>query len=77
MKFLTPIMNADSIPPNIILVNEDYPIDCTQYISILDPKQKQYAIRGYGADVEKPIVLEGSCPESDKSLEVKQTKARK
>jgi DNA polymerase IV len=49
-------MKADSIPPNVILVNEDYPIDCTQYISILDPNQRQYAVSGHSADLRKLVV---------------------
>jgi DNA polymerase IV len=77
MKFLKPIMNADAIPPNIILVNEDYPIDCTQYISILDPKQRQYAVREFGTGPEKYIIPRETSPESNKSLQVKQTKSKK
>jgi DNA polymerase IV len=77
MKFLKPIMNADAIPPNIVLVNEDYPIDCTQYISILDPKQQKYAVSGFGTGPEKIIFPRETSPESNKSLQVKQTRSKK
>ncbi len=70
-------MNVDAIPPNIILVNEDYPIDCTQYISILDHRQQQYAVGGFVTGPERSIVPRETSPESNKSLQVKQTKSRK
>ena len=77
MKYLNPIMKADTLPPNIILVNEDYPIDCTQYMSLLNPDQMQYAVKGFGTAVEESAVLGRNSQEAEKSLEIKSTKARK
>jgi len=69
-------MKADTLPPNVILVNEEYPIDCTQYISILDPSQRQYAVKGYGTNIAKSTVIGEASQHSDKSLQVKPTKSR-
>ena len=40
MKFL----RLDGWPSNIIMVNEQYPIDCIQHKSLLDPKQSRYEV---------------------------------
>ncbi|KAE8441848.1 hypothetical protein EG329_004249 [Mollisiaceae sp. DMI_Dod_QoI] len=44
MSFLKPLMKADSIPSNVILVNEEYPIDCLQYGTLVDATQGRYAV---------------------------------
>lgn len=36
-----------TLPSNIIMVSEDYPIDSINSMFVLDPGQAQYAIRGY------------------------------
>ncbi|KAE9376890.1 hypothetical protein N431DRAFT_401412 [Stipitochalara longipes BDJ] len=77
MKFLKPMINADTLPPHVILVNEDYPIDCTQYMSLLDPSQRQYIVNGHGSNLEKPSTPKGNSPKPDNSLQVKPSKARK
>ena len=77
MKFLRPMLKADSLPSNVILVNEDYPIDCTQYVSLLDPNQTQYSVDGYEKSFEEQAAPEAGSPTSDKSLQLKSTKSRK
>jgi len=71
------MIDADCLPPHIILVNEDYPIDCTTYVAILNPKQKRYIVNGHGVNLEKSMTLKVNAPESDDSLQVKASKARK
>ncbi|PMD48585.1 Nucleotidyltransferase [Hyaloscypha variabilis F] len=77
MTFLKPVIDADALPPNVILVNEDYPINCTQYMSLLDSKQTQYIVNGYGIELEKPAALKSNSPEPDNSLQVKPSKSKK
>jgi DNA polymerase IV len=77
MKFLKPILKADALPSNVILVNEDYPIDCTQYISLLNPNQRQYTVNGYGKAVEEHAAAGASSPKPDGSLELKAAKPKK
>jgi DNA polymerase IV len=77
MKFLKPMINADTLPPNVILVNEVYPIDCTRYIAILDATQRQYIVSGCGAAAEKSAVVGENSQKSDTSLQVKPSKSRK
>lgn len=36
-----------TLPSNIIMVSEDYPIDSIDSMFVLDPGQPQYAVRGY------------------------------
>jgi DNA polymerase IV len=77
MKFLKPILKAYSLPSNVILVNEDYPIDCSQYFLLLDPNQTQYFVDGYGKNFEEQAAPEANLPKSDKPLQLKSIKLRK
>jgi DNA polymerase IV len=44
MTFLLPIIKNDSLPPTITLVNDEYPIDCVLFRTLLDPRQERYSI---------------------------------
>jgi DNA polymerase IV len=76
LKFLKPILKADALPSNVILVNEDYPIDCTQYVTLLDPNQRQYVVDGYGEEVEEHASGAASS-KPGRSLEIKTPKPKK
>ena len=52
-KDVMTFLKLDALPPNIIMVNDDYPVDCTQYKFLLDPKQSRYAVSGQDGTVEK------------------------
>jgi DNA polymerase IV len=54
MKLLKPMMKNDSIPPHIVLVNDDYPIDCMDLHVLVDEKQLRYHVKG----LPKPVVEE-------------------
>ncbi len=54
-KFFRITLKIDSIPPNIILVNEEYPLDCIQFRSLVDPNQPKYAIQGCEAPYAKDV----------------------
>ncbi|RKF82540.1 hypothetical protein GcM3_023011 [Golovinomyces cichoracearum] len=46
MAYLKPIMDSDTLPSSVILVNDEYPIECVNFRCILDPHQKRYAVSG-------------------------------
>jgi DNA polymerase IV len=70
MKYLKSI-NLDRLPSNIILVNEDYPMDCTMYPSLLDPGQHRYSIRGQITEAQVQENLFQEPAQSPQSLKVK------
>lgn len=69
-------LKVDALPPNMILVNEDYPIDCTQHKFLLDPKQTCYEIKGQNGPAVKEVPLVMASQSSDQSLEIKSTRSR-
>lgn len=44
MNLLKPLMTTDVIPPNVILVNHLYPMDCIENRILVDEKQSRYVI---------------------------------
>lgn len=75
-KDVMTFLKLDALPPNIIMVNEDYPVDCTQYKFLLDPKQGRYAVDGQDGTVEEehPAMPSGAF---DHSHEVTPAKSRR
>jgi DNA polymerase IV len=70
-------LKIDAWPSNIVLVNEDYPIDCTQHRFILDPKQGRYEIPGQNPSaVDKELPPVPASRTSDPYLEIKSAKSR-
>ena len=73
MKFL----GIDAWPSSIIMVNEKYPIDCTQHKFLLDPKQSRYEVIGWHRPtVKEDVPLLPASQASDRSLEIKSTKSK-
>lgn len=74
MSFLKPLINASSLPPEVLLVNENYPIECIQFRSLVNPDQKRYLVEGYEfvVQVEDPQVEDS--PVLDRSLETELAK---
>ncbi|KAL1306896.1 hypothetical protein AAFC00_005540 [Neodothiora populina] len=72
---------SKEIPPNVVVVNEDYPSDCITYRVMVHPKQIQYLVNGYTPPVTKPtetaetsaqaVPVTGSSQVSDESLQPK------
>lgn len=70
MAYLTSIIKADLLPPEIILVNEDYPMDCIQFKLFLDPFQERYAVTA--PESEDIVHVSGEIPpESPRPLQIK------
>ena len=46
-KDVMTFLKLDTLPSNIIMVSEDYPIDSIESRFLLDPRQKQYTVNGY------------------------------
>lgn len=58
VEYLKSAFGVDSFPRNIVLVNENYPIDCIQFRSLLDPRQNQYVVTGSPKSVASPAINE-------------------
>lgn len=46
MAYLKPILGPESIPSNVIFVNDEYPNECVNFRCVLDPLQERYAVVG-------------------------------
>ncbi|KAL9942891.1 hypothetical protein D7B24_002667 [Verticillium nonalfalfae] len=57
-KNIEPIVTSAGGAGTAVVVNETYPLDCIQFRSVLNPKQKQYLVTGYPSEqlVEAPGV---------------------
>jgi DNA polymerase IV len=66
----------DALPSYIILVNEDYPIDCTRHKFLLDPKQPRYEVECQNRPAIKEFPPPIASRSSDHSLEIKSSKSR-
>ncbi|KAH9218463.1 hypothetical protein DL95DRAFT_360649 [Leptodontidium sp. 2 PMI_412] len=77
MDFLSPKIKSDKFPKHITLVNENYVVHCAQFKHLLDPKQKQYYVKGYQEPTGSPTTSPPGSQNSDKSLQLKAAKPRK
>jgi DNA polymerase IV len=73
-------LHIPSIPRSVILVLENYPLDCIQFRAILDHTQRQYQVGGYQAagnkvTEENPQRIQES-QTSDRSLQLKPTQSK-
>ncbi|PNH42814.1 hypothetical protein VD0004_g4557 [Verticillium dahliae] len=57
-KNIEPVVTSAGGAGTAVFVNETYPLDCIQFRSVLNPKQKQYLVTGYPGEqlVEAPVV---------------------
>ena len=62
LKFL----KLESLPPNTVVVSENYPADCISFRAIIDPKLPQFRVKGY-----EPKVSKVTATGSDTSLRLK------
>ncbi|TQS34349.1 hypothetical protein Golomagni_05270 [Golovinomyces magnicellulatus] len=46
LAYLKPIMDSDTLPSSLILVNDEYPNECVDFRCLLDPHQKRYKVNG-------------------------------
>ena len=46
-KDLLVYLKLDSLPQDIVIVNEDYPADCIRFRAVVNPRQPHYQVRGY------------------------------
>ncbi|RKF58122.1 DNA-directed DNA/RNA polymerase mu [Erysiphe neolycopersici] len=46
MAYLKPMLGSESIPSNVIFVNDEYPNECANFRCILDPFQERYTVIG-------------------------------
>ncbi|KAK1755301.1 hypothetical protein QBC47DRAFT_383336 [Echria macrotheca] len=64
-KDIEKILGSDS-PNTLVVVNEEYPIDCITYRALLNPHQQRYKVPGFpGKDPEETTVSIGSVPRSE------------
>ncbi len=75
-KFFRNTLKLDSIPPGTILVNEEYPLDCIEFCSLVDPNQPKYAVLGCETPYAKDVV-QTTLQISQASLKLKPSKAKK
>jgi DNA polymerase IV len=73
----TDFSQIDSLPSDILVVNESYSIACTQSRRLFDAKQKLYAVKGSEATSEIQEPQPVTSQPSDESLQVKQRKSKK
>lgn len=64
-KDVMTFLKLETLPSNIIMVSEDYPIDSIESRFLLDPKQKQYTVNGY----QEMSKVERAAPPSPTMLE--------
>jgi len=65
-------------PASLIVVNEDYPLDCISFRTILNPDQRRYKITGFPRLVKESLSRnQCSTQASDRSLDVRETKSSK
>ncbi|KAM0276147.1 hypothetical protein ACHAQH_007035 [Verticillium albo-atrum] len=71
-KNIEPILTSAHGTKTAIVVNETYPLDCIQFRSVLNPKQKQYLVPGCPADQSsEPPAASAESTASAASLELK------
>jgi DNA polymerase IV len=74
---LKPFLELDSLPSNVVLVNEDYPLDCISYASILDATQTQYSVKDHEGGVGEQTPSRKVTKKPDVPLEPKPAQPRK
>lgn len=75
-KDIISFLKVPSIPTTMIMVNDTYPIDCVLFKAILDPKQKQYRVKGHEQALEEKAPQKSSSQTSNTSLQLKPTQSR-
>lgn len=77
MAYLKPMLGTESIPSHVIFVNDEYPNECANFRSILDPFQERYTINGsefmYLRKRSKTPIVESNI--SEKTGQINDTKS--
>ena len=74
--FTKSTLKVDVIPPSVIMVNEEYPLDCIQFRMLLDPKKGRYVVKAPEASsTEKHPTTPSSSQRTDVSLQIKSGKS--
>lgn len=55
ITFMKAKFSLEEFPSDVILVNEEYPIDCIQFRLLVDSAQSQYSVKGYPTAAIKPV----------------------
>ena len=71
IKDLLTFLKIQSLPQDIIVVNEDYPADCIRFRFVVNPRQSHYQVQGYEEPKRPPNVQPSS---SDLSLQLRPEK---
>jgi DNA polymerase lambda/DNA polymerase IV len=69
-KDIENIVGSDATE-SLVIVNEDYPIDCMSFRTLLNPDQNRYKVAGHPVLAQEPA----SSQTSDRSLQVKEPQA--
>jgi DNA polymerase IV len=69
-------LKISSIPTAIVMTNDTYPIDCIQFKAILDPKQRQYRVKGHEQVLEKKAVPISPTQNSETTLQPKPARSK-
>ncbi|KAH7330165.1 hypothetical protein BKA65DRAFT_460797 [Rhexocercosporidium sp. MPI-PUGE-AT-0058] len=77
IDFLTPKIKSDKFPKHITLVNENYVVQCAQFKLLLDPKQRQYYVKGCPEATGSKSTSPPGSQNSEQSLQLKAAKPRK
>jgi DNA polymerase IV len=69
-------LKLETLPPNIILVTEEYPVDSIHCRYLLDPTQNRYTVDGHrGIPIEPEILLTTVSQASDVSPEIEEPRS--
>ncbi|KAK4035062.1 hypothetical protein C8A01DRAFT_48673 [Parachaetomium inaequale] len=70
---------GDEVADSLVLVNEEYPIDCISFRTLLNPDQNRYKVPGYPGVKDKvaPAQAPPASQSSDRSLQVKAPRTSK
>ena len=75
MKFLNQSSKVDSLPEQIVMVNEDYPIGCITWRCLLNPVRAHYTIEGFPKAAEDQAI--SSSQKSNSSLDLKPPQSKR
>ncbi|KAI9686018.1 MAG: hypothetical protein M1822_004001 [Bathelium mastoideum] len=67
-------IKLDSLPTEIVVVDESYPADCISFRTLVEPNQIQYKVKGYGETTSKKLPESSEAPSTLSSLQAKPKK---
>jgi DNA polymerase IV len=73
-KDVVDFLKVETLPEGIIMVNDDYPIDCINSRFLLDPLQRRYAVNDPQDSFQSDVDARNTSQSLDASLELKAAK---